>query len=901
MALVRWFIMRKVDRQVRYNLVKMNARLLTTKFHIPPWRASEVPRLRLIEQLNAGLSEGRKLTLISAPAGYGKTTLVADWIHSLNSGDQAISWLSLDPADNEPVRFFTYFLAAFQRLDDAIREKLQHLLTLPKLPNIHGLMDELINELTAYERPILLVMEDYHVISNPVIHEAAEYFLDNQPAGVHLVLITRQDPPFPLPRMRARRQMIEIRARDLRFTPKEACLFFSHAMQLALNEEDARLLEERTEGWAVGLQLAGLALQNNTDPERFIQTFRGSHRYVLDYLAEEVISQQGEAIRLFLSQTSVLDQFNADLCCALTGQPDGQAVIDRLEKANLFIVPLDNERIWYRYHHLFRDYLATLLNKPEQAALNKKASAWQEMNDLLPEAVGYALASGDSDFSAGVIERVVNQSTTWSGGNVGLLTSWLDALPKQAIRARPQLNLNASRIFYLASQFDLAEKHLAQAEDSLKLLPQTPETEQLLALAVLYRGSIAGVRGDVQQALEQTTYAQARLPKDNYLAHARAYFNLGQVYEMADQLDRAGENYIRSSDAAQVAGVLFLAIQARCASAQVQVKQGNLHQAEQSCQAAIRFADGARIPPLGLAYIGLGCIALERNELESADALLLDGVALSRQGGLMDNVIMGLSTLARLRACQGDEAGALSIVQEARKLIQAFGLPLMASYADAFLARLRLCSENKQEAIQWAAGYQTSQKISNSEYEDLTLARVLLATCQLNAVPLLLHPILEKAMKAGRHYTCIEATLLLSVFHLIKNEPISAESWLTQSLKIAAGRGYIRIFLDEGGPLLNLLHKSRSAAPELVDILVKTIQSERKTGFTANAHLPEPLSEQELRVLELISAGKSNQEIAAVLVISVGTAKWHVHNILQKLSVNNRPQAIVRARELGLS
>jgi LuxR family maltose regulon positive regulatory protein len=873
--------------------------LLATKFHIPPWRPPGVSRPRLVNQLAGGLDEARRLTLVSAPAGYGKTTLMAEWIHSLR-GEWRLAWLSLDAADNDPGRFLTYFLAAFQHADPSIFESAPSLLNLQQLPPTQVLLDALINRLSLLEAPILLILDDYQVISNPVIHETLAYVIEHQPAGLHLVLLTRQDPPLPLSRLRARRQMTEIRAQHLRFTPDEAGNFFAHVMQVNLAEEAALALGERTEGWAVGLQLAGLALQNNTDPDRFIQSFRGSHRYVLDYLAEEVIAQQGEQVRAFLVYTSVLDRFSASLSSALTGQPNAQAVMDRLEKGNLFIVPLDNERVWYRYHHLFRDYLLTLIDKTEQAELYKKASAWHEANDMRIEAVRYALASGDPDFSVEVVERAVNQNAIWSGGNIALLTSWLGALPDRVLQARPKLTLNASRIFYLASQFHLAEKHLSQAEEALQTLSETPETEQLLALAALYRGSIACVRGDIQQAIEQTTLAQARLSKENHLAHARAYYNLGQAYEADDQLDRAVDNYLLSSSAAQVAGVHFLAIQARCAAAQVQIRQGRLHLAEQTCQEAVQSGGGERIPPLGLAYIVLGAIALERNQLDAAEDLLENGITLSRDGGLMDNAVLGLASLARVRACKGDVVGALAMVQDARAAIQSFGVPLLASYAAAFLARLQLAIGQPQEAARWAEGYMANRGTAAAEYEDLTLARVLLADSQLEAVPSLLHPILEKATQAGRQYTCIETMLLLSLFHHARKETGLAEDWITRSVVLGALSGAVRIFLDTGRPLVELLPKARAAAPEFVDTLLKIAAPAPETAATANAGLPEPLSTQELRVLALIVAGRSNQEIAEELVISVGTAKWHVHNILQKLGVSNRPQAIALAREIGL-
>lgn len=878
---------------------EMITRLLATKFHIPPWRASGVRRPRLLERLDAGLREGRRLSLISAPAGYGKTTLVAEWIHSLRAGGRHAAWLSLDAADNDPERFLRYLAAAFRQAGETAAAQIQPLFDLPRLPPAGALLDALINALDGAEAPILLALEDYHVITEPEIHEGLQYFLDHLPAGVHLVLTTREDPPLPLPRLRARGQMTEIRAHDLRFTPAEARQFLLQSLNVELAEEAAQALEKRTEGWAVGLQLAGLALQNIPDPRAFIENFRGSHRYVLDYLAEEVIRQQGEEMQRFLTQTSVLERFNAPACAALTGRADAQELIAQLERANLFIVPLDDERRWYRYHHLFADYLRTLLGEAEQAALYKKASAWHEANDLLAEAAQYALASRDYEFAADLIERAVSKSTAWSGGNLVMLSGWLDALPPQALQRRPGLSLSASRILYLSGRFDQAEKHIAQTEAALKAQPASPETGQMLALAALYHGSIAAVRGDFRQAVDQTTYALERIPRDNHLAHARGYFSLGQAYELADQPDLAVENFLRSSDEARLAGVLFLAIQARCSAAQVQITQGRLSLAEQTCREAVQAAGGEAIPPLGLAWSVLGGIVLERNDIDAAEQLLRDGAALSRQGGLLDNVLYGQSHLARLLAAKGDASAAFAAVEEARQMMWYFAAPRIAAVIGATVARLQLFTGQVQAAAQWAAAYQAERAAPHLEFAELTLARVLLATGAPEAVPAVLNPILEQAARAGRKQACIETMLLLALYHRARGENAPALEWLGQSLQLAAPEGYARIYLDEGEPLLEMLPRARSAAPALVDALLK-MGRPGGTPLSPNAQLPEPLSEQELRVLQLIVAGKSNREIAAELFISVGTAKWHVHNVLQKLEVSSRPQAIARARELGL-
>jgi LuxR family maltose regulon positive regulatory protein len=902
--MVRWYAsITLVQIHILGIIASMPAAILVTKFHIPFRRAGQVVRPRLLEQLDTGWREGCKLTVVSAPAGYGKTTLVAEWITHLESKIKKqkphISWLSLDEADNDSRRFMHYFLAAFQHVDKSLGASAQSMLEAPSLPPLTNLLDELLNDLAAMDAPLLLILDDYHVISNPHIHQALEYFLDHQPASVHLVLTTRADPSLPLARLRARRQMNEIRARDLRFTADEARAFFGLA-NLKLAENALRALDERTEGWVAGLQLAALALQHQPDPETFIESFRGSHRYVLDYLAGEVIQQQGEAMRAFLTQTSLLTRFNAELCNALTGRDDSQTVIAQLEQSNLFIIPLDDERCWYRYHHLFADYLRSLLLKPEQSALYQKAAVWHEANNLTAEAVRYALASGDRDFAAQVIENALEKNSTWSDGNLSQLVAWLEALPGEVFQSRPCLGLHAARAFYIQGRFDQAEAHLTQAEQSLQTLPATPDTEQLLAIANLHRGAIAAVRGEFQKVFALVPDAQTRIPRENHLAHSRAFFSLGRAHELAGQTTLAVENYLQASAEAREAGVLFLAVSGLCSTAQVQIQQGRLRLAEHSCREAIQLTGGTRIPPLGLAWGTLGAIALEKNDLPSAEKYLQDGIALSRQGGLRADLVVELFLLGRLHAYQGNLAGMHAAMDEALSVIRSVGVPRSEQLAYAHIARHQHFLDQREAAARWSGEYQSMRAESPDEFADLTLARILLSSGDLKPVAGILHPILEESTAAGRMQTALEAMILLGLYHHAQGENSTALDWLKKSLEMAAPEGYLRVFLDEGQPLLELLPRLRYAAPELVDSILNVIPAPAESRSALLDRLPDPLSEQEIRVLKLIVAGKSNAEIAAELVISVGTAKWHVHNVLQKLGVGNRPQAIARARELGI-
>jgi len=876
----------------------MPDRLLETKFHTPLWRSDGVIRPRLLDQLQAGLIEQRKLTLVSAPAGYGKTTLITSWLYSFTESTRNI-WLSLEKSDNEPARFLSYWATAWSRISDFVLENILELLDAPQLPPFQNILDEVINALARLEEPAILVLDDFHVITNPLIHEMLEYFLEHQPHQVHLVITTRSDPPLPIARLRARRQMVEVRASDLRFTEEEASQFFNQSMQLVLEDEDIRSLEMRTEGWAVGLQLAALALRNLPDPQNFVETFRGSHRYVLDYLAEEVIRQQRKGLREFLIQTSILERFNAESCEALTGHPDSQGLLSELEGANLFLIPLDDERVWYRYHHLFADFLRTELSKTETEKLYKKAALWHEQNDFLSEAVGYAIASGDLELLADVIDRGLKKDANWSGGNLTLYAAWLDVLHPQAFQNRPALSLNASHILYLLGRFDPAEKQIDQAEQSLNALSSSPEKEQMLALTSLYRGVIAAVRGDTEQAIERITFAQERLPQEYHLQHARGLFSLGLAYQLSGQTELAVQIFLKSSEEAQSAGVLSLAIHALGAAAQVQISQGQLSQAERACQQAIQIAGGKGLPPLGLAESILGSIALERNDLAAAEDFLQNGIALSRRGGLIDDMLLGLSYLARLQAYQGQISNAFETAQEVNTIIQGFGVERMSILAAAYIANLQLYTGQERAATQWALEYQTVRASQQREFAELTLVRVLLKTGDRENVPSILDALLKRRQTQGRVRTHMEVMILMALFYRAEKDIPSAVDWLSQALELAAPEGFIRIFLDEGEALLDLLPKARQAAPELVDAILGIQQTESGSHPSPLDQLIEPLSEQEVRVLSLIVEGKSNKEIADELVISVGTAKWHVHNILQKLGVGNRSQAIARARELG--
>jgi len=883
--------------------------LLKTKLHIPRRRPDMVSRSLLIQQLNERLQ--RKLTLITAPAGYGKTSLAAEWIHALQSetaegaSNNRITWLSLEEADSEPIRFLSYMIAALQKVVPEIGVSSLSLFEMAQTPPINTVLNELLNDIAGLDDHIMLVLDDYHVISHPEIHEALHYLVEHQPHQMHLVITSREDPPLPLSRLRARGEMAEIRMHDLRFSLDEATQFYAQAMKLDLESEEISVLEARTEGWIAGLQLAGFVLKTLPDHHAFMDTFSGSHRYVFDYLTDEVLHSQDEEIRQFLVQTAVLKQFNTELCQAVTGNPNSQAILEQLEQTNVFIVPLDHERVWYRYHHLFADSLLTELSKADASDLYKKAAAWHEAHDMLFEAVGYALDSGDPEFMADMIDLALQQETIWSSGNLVLYSSWLEKLPDHVFANRPRLSLNAAFVWYLNGRFDDAIQLISLAETDLATQPASPEVENLLALVALYRGSIVVVQGDIPQAIELITFAQSRLPRTDHMAHARAHFSLGLANELSGKADEAAQHFLLASDKAQSAGVLHLAIHARCSAAQVLIAQGQLQLAEQACRTAIDLAEGQRFPPLGLALSILGGIALERNDLASAEEHLNEGMALSRQGMLLDHVIMGMAFYIHLTVCQGNTAEFLNVIDEVNGIIEGIGVERVYSVVAAYQARMQLFLADRQAVEQWATSYQASRPESSFEYAELTLVRYLLMSGDVEIVPSILRPLLDAAHHESR--ASMEIKLLFSRYYQDSGDIPTALKWLSEALEIAAPEGFMRLFLDEA-PVLELLPQVRETAPELVTAILGQEQTAddvekpvlSKVERPAQPQLPEPLTEQELNILALIVDGKTNKQIADELVVTVGTVKWHVHNILQKLGVSNRTQATIRAQELGL-
>ena len=865
----------------------------------------------------------RNLTLVAAPAGFGKTTLIVTWIDRLTASapDAPVcGWLSLDAADNDPPRFLSYLLAALEPAAPSLEGLRQSVLASEAAPALEAALLSAINMISEGEVSAVLVLDDVHVLHNSGVASLMTFLLDHQPTNLHLVIATRTDPPLPLARLRARGQMLELRAQDLRFTESEAAEFLTHTMGLELQPEWIAALEQRTEGWIAGLQLAALSLSGHDDPAAFVGALTGSHRYIIDYLVDEVLAHQLPAVRDFLVQTSILDRLCAPLCAAVlpsTSPAEAQTVLEELDRSNLFLMPLDDQRRWYRYHHLFADSLRVSLRTEEQQTLHRQAARWFEAQGCPEEAVAHGLASGDVEFAADRIEHAIRDPVTWSGGRLATLAGWLDALPDAILDERPVISLHVSRALYLSGRILESERLLNRATKAFEG-GEYDDTSDLAALADVYRGAIAVIKGQVQNAIRWVNQGLARLPETALHTRARAYDVLGTAYQYAGDVRRAETHFLQAAALAQQAGVAYLAINARCEAAQAQIAQGRLREAAQTCRDALQLSP-APIPPQGLAWAILGEIARQQHDLATAEQHLEQALALAQQGGLTDDVVTTLAYRAWLRQNQGDTAGAQQDASQTAHTLQAYGIERLSRAVATQLAHFDLMQGRLDAATAWARSYEATRTTPEIDYrhdtEDLVLARVLLATGRPRRARVILDAVRDQAQADGRLRRRIEAQLLTAISHHDEADLDEAVNVLRQVVACAAPEGWLRLFLDEAATdigfadgLVALLPRVRDAAPAFVDELLSILEVRTETPATpsrdephpAAATLLEPPTDRELEILRLLADGKTNREIGQALYIGVGTVKWYLHHLYEKLDVGNRTQAVARARELGL-
>lgn len=887
--------------------------VLTTKLYRPRTTPNLVTRPRLTQQLDDALRQGHPLILIAGPAGYGKTTLVTDW---LSQASIPAAWLSLDEGDNDPVRFFTYVVAALQTIDAKVDQSLlDRLHTIPESPE--AFVDALINDLAAANRPIILALDDYHVISSALIQEAMVYLLDHAPPNLHLLVQTRVDPPFRLARLRVRGVMTEIRDRDLRFTPEEVTAFLNSVHRLNLPAEQIAALESRTEGWPAGIQLAALSLQG-LSPERvtqFIQAFSGSHHYVIDYLGDEVLRRQSEEVQSFLLQTSILKRLSAALCDAVTGQQGSRAMLELLEKSNLFLAPLDDERQWYRYHHLFSDLLFQRLKQTQSEMLGElyaRAAAWLEQNGYLEHAVDYALKAQDYELAIRLMDQIKND--LWNRGEVRMLISWFSTLPEGLVRSQPDWSIFRAACLTLVGCFDIAEKWLQVAEEGLGPVTSSDRRAALrIQRILLYRSVGARFRGDFAAAIALSQSGLDRTLSTEVRDRGSALLFLGHAHYYAGNTDTAEQVLADAIQANLASGHNAAYLNACHYLAQLRVLQGRLREARAIYEQAARFAGELETPVhAGTEHAGLGDLEREWNQLEAAAVEIQKGLELAEAGDFIFFLTDVYPARVRLAMAQKDWEAAWSYLQKAEQVARRCPASIEIESLRSWQARLHLAQGNLAEAGQWAEmkGSEIAGPFDpQQEFELLTLARIWLAQGKTDHAGSLLERIRSAAEESKRYGRVLEAQMLQALVYQAAGNEAQAVEELSRVLTQAEPEGHVRLFLDEGAPMAKLLCKVstrtttdiRAYAARLLAAYYKE-QAERPVPLAKALQgepLIEPLSERELEVLRLMAAGCSNREIAGELVIAIGTAKRHTANIFDKLHVRNRTEAVAKARQLG--
>ncbi len=874
--------------------------ILTTKLHAPPVRPDWVPRQRLIERLDEGLN--RRLTLVSAPAGYGKTTLILSWLQGLEQRLNIIAqlaWLTLEEEENDLARFLTYFVAAWQGVEQRIGQSVLPLLDLPQLPAASHLMTLLINDLATLPYQGVMVLNDYHVIHNPEVQAAIVFFLEHLPPQLHLVVATREEPQWPLARLRVQWQVTEIRLEELRFTTGETVAFLNQTMGLNLNHDDVETLENRTEGWIAGLQMAALSLRGRQARYSGLQSmaplvddFGGTHQYVMDYLAAEVLRQQSTEIRAFLRQTAILDRLSAPLCDAVTGQQNSRQILSQLEQANLFLSRLDDQRQWYRYHSLLAGLLRAELAEWEQSVLHQRASGWYEANGYVPEAIKHALAAHDLTAATRLIRGYVGEVI--SRGGFTLLLTWLNALPEEFVRAHNDLSAYKGWVLYLRGQIAEAEKYATAATESQAL----DDLPVLKGMLLGFRTYLAINRDQVPQAVKFGEEALALLGNTQSFFRTTALSHLGQAQRLMGDRRAAIQTLRQAVALGQQLHHDLITMEALGYLTFLLYQQGELREALLLCEQAISQhtdREGRPLPMLGLVYIPLGLLCFETNDLERANHALTTGIALCQQMGIAYFTLAGQRILAKLHYVCGEVERAWEVLSAARHLAVQSGNQRRLRMVNTVTAELQLRQGQLVGAVYTLAELPESIG-ARSEQENLTIARLLLAQGQPGAANSILHELEHTARWQGRLGSLISIYVLQALTNQALQQFVTPDP-LREALSLAVQLGYRRTLLNEAQALAPQLVRRRDIAPAFVDSLLDAVPALSPDTATT---LAEPLSKTQLIILGLVADGLSNQEIADRVGITVGTTKWHLNQIYHILNVSSRTQAVAEAKRLSL-
>jgi LuxR family maltose regulon positive regulatory protein len=909
--------MERVATMPRRAAAGSHPEVLATKLYAPPRQGGYVARPRLADLLDT--APAGALILVCAPAGFGKTALLADWTRGCRAG---VAWLSLDGGDSDPARFWRHAIAALDGVRPGLAERVAPLLGPPTPASYEWLAAALVNDLAepAAHDEVVLVLDDYHLIASPAVHESLTFLMEHAPGGLRLIVSSRADPPLGQARLRAVGRLVELRSSDLQFTLDESAALLRETVGADAPPLDDAVaaLAERTEGWAAGLKLAALSIRGRSDVASFVESFSGSHRFVLDFLTEEVLQRQPEAVRTFLLETSLLERLSGPLCDATTGRTDGQAMLEEIERANLFLIPMDEVRGWWRYHHLFADLLRARLQqeRPESVArLHRNAATWHIDHGLADDAVRHLLAAGDAPGAADVIERYVDDFLL-ARGEGGTVRNWLEALPEDTVQSRPSLMiaqatvaLQGGDLATVTGLLDAAERPEADRGDGGR---------EVRGRIATHRAYLTELRGDAQAT---TTYAQralADLADSESMWATMNRIHLAGAAWLDGRLPEAEQGLSACVDRAYEAGWLLLATARSHHLGHVQRDLGNLDAELRTYERALTelVVPGRSTPPVaGIAHIGCAEVAYQRNDLDAAERHIGVAVPLCRQLGAYTQALApALADLAWIRYAAGDVAGAESAMAEAIEVAPGREMVDLLNPVPAMHARLLLVRGEVDAVAAWTAerGLDADDRPSYPRAAArLVVTRLLLAQGDGERALSLLDRLLATAVEQGRVGSVIEIQALRGLAHAVRGDEEAGLDALAEAVALGAPGGWQRVFVDEGAPMAALLGRLIAARAGILDErgvsigYLQRLGTAFADGSTATAAPPIPglierLTERELEVLRLLATGRSNREIAAELFVTLDTVKKHTTHILGKLGATNRTQAAARARELGL-
>jgi LuxR family maltose regulon positive regulatory protein len=894
------------DKRMTLNNSTTTDHILSTKLVIPAGPSQPVERLRLLLP-----AQTPRIVLVCAPAGYGKTTLVASWAHASRA---PIAWLSLDTGDNDPNRFLMHFITAIQSRHPEFGKIVMDMLGCTPPPPVAGLMRSLVNQLCDLPERVSLVLDDLHVITESAVHDAINFLVDNQPPHLQLIIASRNDPPFSLARLRGQLQLLEYRAADLRFTHQETQSFCNDVMHFDLPHDQVAILTSRTEGWIVGLQLAAVSLLNSSDKAGFIHSFAGDNRHITDFLLDEVLRSRSDEMQNFLLQTSLLERFNASLCDAVTGRDDSRAMIDQLERSNMFIVSLDHQRLWYRYHHLFTSLLQSrlhLTHPKKAAAVHCCASRWFSENELITEAVNHAIAGGDYAFAADLMEK--NGSTLFAHGRIATVLTWSEKLPQELLAHRPVLSLLCAWGCFYVDNLTALGRHIQTAARYLPHVQDGPVGSKERAMygqLAIMRGCHLAYNGQLVGAITQFKEALASFPLERTM-HSAAAVCLGVGYFVAGQLDESQKLLEEHSDVTRVKYNLMVPITATLGLARLHMLRGNLETARHIYRNAMRECEQAGwqdFPACGMLHIGLGELAYLMNDLEQAERHLQRGIELTAIGMWCFNG-WGRILLAQTRLAQGATEEILSPESETVLLKYSGRFVVDVAPVSASIGKLWLIQNRIDAVAQWVTRAQlpiADELAAGREAEYLILVRYLIRCGEHDNASRLLEKLWDQAALGKRLAVMIELKIIQAIALQAEDKTSEAMEALQLALHMGEHTRLLRLFMDDGMAITGLLKKLArgsdytSYAHHLLGWIAPRQNENVSDNIIALDPLPHLFSKKEKQVVSHIAKGNSNQEIAQALFISSNTLNSHMKSIYSKLGVNSRLQAVERLRQLGM-